>query len=389
MRTRNVDGARIQIPLDDASEGPARSVAESPPSGFEFSVIIPTFRERENVAGVVARLDRALLGLRWQAIFVDDDSPDGTAAAIKAIALHDSRIACLRRVGRRGLAGAVVEGALASAAPVVVVMDADGQHDETLIPRMLARLHAGALDLVVASRYVADGDPGLGLSRLRRRGSRLANGLVRRICGVDLTDAMSGFFAIRREVLDEVAPRVSPQGFKVLFDIIASSRGPLRVEETPLTFRPRLAGASKLDRRIVLDYLGLLAARASYDLISPRALIFATVGLTGVAVHLGLLDVQHRLGLPFARANVFAALGAMTSNYLLNNAITYRDRRRRGWALASGYLRFTALCAVGLLVNVVVAAFAHERLHSWWTAGLLGAAAGAAWNYSTTALALW
>jgi len=350
-------------------------------------VIIPTFDERDNIAPLLARLDETLRDVAWEAIFVDDNSPDGTAEVIKGLAAIDTRVSCIRRIGRRGLAGAVVEGAMASAAPFVGVMDADLQHDETLLPQMLNLLRAGGTDVVVGSRYLGAGSVEAGLTRRRRWGSRLANWLGHKALAVELTDPVSGFFMVRRELVDAVAAKLSRSGFKVLFDLIASQPRAPRCAELPYDFRPRLAGRSKLDRGVVADYLSLVVAKLSRDVLSPRAVLFGAVGASGVVVHLAVL--RGALSLGFGHAQALAALTAMTSNYLINNAITYRDRRRRGWGLAGGYLRFVLLCSAGLAGNVAVADLLHERGAVWWLSGLSGAAVGAAWNYVTSSLAVW
>src|ERR1019366_5643571 len=159
----------------------------------ELSIIIPTYKERGNVAELVRRLAAALAGIAWEAIFVDDNSPDGTAEAVKDIAGADSRVRCLRRVGRRGLAGACFEGMLSSASPFVAVMDADLQHDEKVLPQMLARLQGGGVDLVAGTRYV-DGGSAVSLSERRGAMSRVATRLTHRLGGTDLSDSKSGFF---------------------------------------------------------------------------------------------------------------------------------------------------------------------------------------------------
>ncbi|HZC16797.1 MAG TPA: glycosyltransferase, partial [Caulobacteraceae bacterium] len=150
----------------------ARGDADGAAHGYALSVVVPTFNERANVATLIERVGAVLDGVAWQIIVVDDDSPDGTAEAVKAIAATDTRVQCLRRVRRRGLAGAVIEGALASAAPYVGVIDGDLQHDESLLPRMLAVLTGGDADLVIASRYVGDSAPVDALNPVRRLGSR-------------------------------------------------------------------------------------------------------------------------------------------------------------------------------------------------------------------------
>lgn len=374
-------------PAPRASEphasGPAAAAAP-----LELGVVIPTFKEEPNVRPLLAKLEAALEGVVWQAIFVDDDSPDGTAATVKAIAAVDPRVICLHRIGRRGLAGAVIEGAMASAAPYVAVIDGDMQHDETLLPQMLAALREDRADLVVGSRYLgAGGADASALGATREAGSRLANWLGKRVLRADVTDPMSGFFMIRRELVEAVAPVLATAGFKVLFDILASQKTPPRYLELPYEFRARVAGDSKLDEGVVVQYLGLLIAKLSRDLISPRFIMFALVGASGVAVHLVILRSLLHYG--FSVAQTSAALGAMTSNYLINNAVTYRDRRKRGLDLLTGYFKFVLLCSVPLAANVAVATLVFERGPSWWVAGVAGAVVAAVWNYITTSRAVW
>jgi dolichol-phosphate mannosyltransferase len=356
---------------------------------FELTVVIPTFNERDNVGPLVQRLRRTLAGVAWQAIFVDDNSPDGTALAVKAMAAGDGRIQCIRRVGRRGLAGAVLEGAMASAAPFVGVIDADLQHDETLLPRMLASVKSGACDLAIGTRDLTPEGAGRGLSRTRQAGSRLANWLARRVLNADLSDPVSGFFVLRRDLIDQVAPRLSSQGFKVLFDIIASQPSPPRIVEFPYVFAERHAGDSKMDGRVIIEYLGLVLAKLTGNFIPPRALIFFLVGASGLVVQLAVVSLCRDLGLTFMASQVTAALTAMTSNFLINNMVTYRDRRLRGAKLLTGYVRFCALCGVGMIANVAVANLVHQHTPMWLVASAAGAFAGAAWNYVSTSLAVW
>jgi dolichol-phosphate mannosyltransferase len=344
----------------------------------ELSVIAPTMNERANVARLVDKLAAALEGERWEVIFVDDNSADGTWEAVKEMAQLDPRVRCLRRVGRRGLSGAVVEGFLASSAPFVAAIDADMQHDETLLPRMLAAIR-GDCDIVVGSRYLEASGLDQGLSPIRKAGSRLTSALARRALGVEVSDPMAGFFMVRREAVERVAPRLESSGFKVLFDLLACQPTPLRVKELAYSFKERAAGESKMDARVVLEYFGLLAARLSGDLVSPDFLFFLVIGSTGLAVHMLVLALTQRL--PLTSAQALAALTAMTSNYLLGNYITYRDRRRSGWRLIRGYIRFCAICALGLAGSVAVATVLHAHGVPRLLAGLVGAGCGAVWNY--------
>jgi dolichol-phosphate mannosyltransferase len=226
----------------------------------ELCIVLPTFNEADNVAPLAQALERALVGSDWEAILVDDDSPDGTAARIEALA--HPRIRCLLRKGRRGLASAAIEGFLATRAPFVALMDADLQHDETQIPIMLALAKTGPLDLVVGTRYApggsAAGFTGRGRTWLSRAGTQASRSLTG---ATKLSDPMSRFFLMRRELIDELAPRLSQRGYKILLDLVASADRPLRVGEIAYSFRPRQAGRSKLGFKVGADFLLLIAIK--------------------------------------------------------------------------------------------------------------------------------
>jgi dolichol-phosphate mannosyltransferase len=352
----------------------------------ELSIVVPTYQERGNVAELVRRLDAALAGIAWEAIYVDDNSPDGTAEAVKAIAAADPRIRCLKRVGRRGLAGACIEGMLASAAPFVAVIDADLQHDEKVLPAMLARLRAGEADLVAATRYVAGGSAA-SFSEARGFLSRLATAMTRRLVGTDLSDPMSGFFMMRRDRFDAIAPRLSPQGFKILLDIAGNGR--LRIAEQPYVFGERFAGESKFNAQIGLEFLGLLVGKATGDVIDPRFAFFAMVGSVGLVVHLGALWAGLQLRVDFHAAQVAATLIAMTSNFLLNNEITYRDRRLKGVGALKGFVLFCLFASVGAFANIDLAEWLYSGASVWWVAGAAGAVTSALWNYAMSTLFVW
>ena len=355
----------------------------------ELTVVVPTFNERTNVPLLVARLQRTLDGIDWEVIFVDDNSPDGTAAAVRALGETDARVRCIRRIGRRGLAGACLEGMLASQARFVAVMDADLQHDETLLAAMLARLRPGDVDLAVASRY-ADAGSAEGLAGRRASYSRWSTDLARRLLRVELSDPMSGFFMLRRGAVEELAPALSSQGFKILLDIVATARGSLRIAELPYVFRERQHGESKLDARIVLDFFALLLGKLTHDAVSFRFLMYCLVGLTGVFVHMAALAVAFDLGgLAFARAQTAATVLAIAWNFVLNNALTYRDQRLAGWAFVTGLLRFEVICAIGAISNVGLAAWIYGYDPRWWIAGLGGALMGAVWTYVVSAAFVW
>ena len=359
------------------------------PAELQLSIVVPTFNERQNVQELIARLELALRGIAWELIFVDDDSPDGTSAEVKAIAARDSRIRCLRRIGRRGLSSACIEGMLAAAAPTLVVMDADLQHDETLLVSMLDRLRRGDADLVVASRFLDTGAAD-GLDRWRAQLSRLANGIARTALDIDLSDPMSGFFMMRRQAFEELAPSLSSDGFKILFDIVASAHGRLRIAELPFVFRARAHGESKLDARIAVDYVALVVSKLTSDVVSFRFLLFCLVGLTGVGIHMAILQMALGFGgARFAVAQTIATVGAICWNFVLNNMVTYRDQRLSGWPFVSGLLRFQIVCGIGAISNVGIASLMYGQGAQWWLAGLTGAVMGAVWNYMVSAVWVW
>jgi dolichol-phosphate mannosyltransferase len=354
----------------------------------QLSVIVPTFNERDNVTTLFRRLEAALTGVAFEVIFIDDNSPDGTWNVVRSLARQDSRVRCIRRIGRRGLSGACIEGILASSAPCAAVIDADLQHDETQLSKMLALLQ-GEADLVVGSRYIEGGSAD-SFDKRRAGASALATEVAKRVLRVKIADPMSGFFMIRRDRFEQLAPQLSTQGFKILLDVIATARGSLRAVEIPYTFGSRLHGESKLDSMVALDFLGLVLAKLTNDVVSLRFLLFAAVGSIGLLVHFAALYVSLKaFNLPFAEAQACGAVSAMTGNFILNNFLTYRDLRLKGFAILRGLLLFYLVCSVGLLANVGVAFSVYDQEPIWWLAGAAGALMGVVWNYAMSGLFVW
>lgn len=351
--------------------------------------MIPTFREHGNVPVLLERLDRVLEGIAYEVVVVDDDSPDGTGEEVSAVARTDPRVRCIRRIGRRGLSGACLEGILSSTAPVVAVMDADLQHDETILPRMLAEIRAGA-DVAIGSRYVAEGAAKAGFNAARAEGSRLATLYARYVLRLDVQDPLSGFFMLRRDIVQEAAPRLSRDGFKILLDILATSPRQLSVRELPYVFGPRLQGTSKMDSLAAVHFAGLVLSRASGGLLPPRFILFAAIGSFGIVVHLATLQLMETLfGLDFLASQIVATFVAMTGNYVLNNTITYRDRRLAGIKFWIGLLTFYLVCSLGTLANVGVATMIYGSGATRLVAGFAGAIMSAVFNYAASRSLTW
>ena len=355
----------------------------------ELAVIVPTYSERDNLETLITAIARSLDGIRFEIVLVDDDSPDGTAMAARSMARHDPRIRVLQRLHRRGLATACVEGMLATSAPFLAVIDADLQHDERLLPVMLERLRTGAHDLVIGSRYVEGGGTG-DWAENRLKISRLGTLIARVVLRREIADPLSGFFMLRRSFFDATARHLSSSGFKILVDLMLSADHPPRVLELPYTMRSRQMGESKLDIAVAMDLVLLLAHKSMGRMLPPRFLRFVAAGLIGAVVHVAALAMLH-LGLAFgfATAQASATGAAMTINFAVNNRLTYRERRLRGFAELAGLLRFYAASSVGALANVAVADRVFEFGLSWWIAGLLGACVGTIWNYALSSLFVW
>jgi len=407
------DPAPVLIPPRPASfvavPGPPRPAVPAP----TLCVVVPVLNECANVAPLVERLRATLDGLAWEVVFVDDGSTDGTRDAVAALGRDDNRIRLLRRTGRRGLASAFIEGVQCSVAPYVAAMDGDLQHDETLLPRMLAVLQAdpaGAVDIVVGSRYMAGGDrdgasggaqagnalaggaqTGVAWSARRASMSGLATRLSQAVLRATVTDPMSGFFMLPRAVFDRAAPRLSAVGFKILLDLLASFPEPPRVRELPYRFRARVAGTSKLDAGVLFDFVLLLLDKLVGAVVPVRFVLFAGIGALGLVAHLVVLRLGLTWGgLGFPAAQTVATACAIMGNFALNNLFTFRDRKLHGARLLRGFAVFSAVCALGAVANLNIASLMVSAGHdTWWSAGIVGAAMSLVWNYAVGSTLTW
>lgn len=353
----------------------------------ELSVVVPAYRERENVPLLLGALEQALAGLDWEVIFVVDDAADGTEELVRERAQQDRRVRCIQRIGRRGLASACIEGMLSSSAPYIGVIDADLQHDEALLPKLLEVAKRDGADLVVASRYMDGGSTGE-LAADRVRMSRLASALSAVLCK-GLTDPMSGFFVVRRTFLERVVRRLYGRGFKILLDMIAAARGEVRIAELPYRMRSRASGESKLGARVVAEFFMLLLYHVTGRLLPARFFLFGAVGVTGVGVQLAVLWLVFRGSGQFLFSQLVATWVAMTSNFFLNNIFTYGDQRLRGRRIWRGLVSFYAACGIGAFINIALAEWLFLKSVPYWAAGMGGALVAALWNFFTTASFTW
>ena len=358
---------------------------------LQLAIVLPTLNERENIAPLIDRIETALGATGWEVLVVDDNSVDGTAEEARRLALTDPRLRVIQRIGRRGLASAAIEGFCATAAPYVAVMDADHQHDPALLAPMLASVQAGETEVAVASRFAAGASTADWNRPDRERLSGVANGLARRLTGVELSDPMSGYFLLPTATARRLAPNLSGIGFKILLDLLATANPPLRVKDFPMSFSARRSGESKLDRAIAFDFLAGLYDKSFGRIIPTRFALFGTVGVLGVGVHMAILYLCLLvLGAGFAWGQGLATFGAMSFNFWLNNWLTYRDARLktvgevlRGWA------SFVVACSIGAFANVAVATTLHDYGLHILPAALVGIAIGSVWNYALSSRFVW
>ena len=360
-------------------------------SSQSVSIIIPSLNERENIPIVVERLEALLVDRKWEAVFVDDDSRDGSLEVLMNLARTKSNVRFIRRIGRRGLASACLEGMASSAADVFAVMDCDLQHDETILPKMLTAFEEDPdLELAVGTRYAGEGGGVGNWSKARVLISRFATNLGSLARKTELSDPMSGFFVIRRDVFEQTVRQMTGKGFKILLDMVLSAGRPLETREFSYEFRTRQHGESKLDIVVGFEYLYLLADKIFGRFVPVSFVVYVLAGLSGLLLHLVTLGILFRyVGIAFVTAQLTATLVAMVSNFLVNNSVTFRQQRLKGALLLPGLLAYIAICGLGAIVNVQASEYLFENRIPWWFAGAAGALVGAVWNYAVSTQIVW
>ena len=356
-----------------------------------LTIVVPTYNEKLNVRPLVSLLDKALVDINWEVVFVDDDSPDGTADEVRELARTHLDVRVIHRIGRRGLSGACIEGILSSAAPYVAVMDGDLQHDETVLISMIASFNADPeLNLVIGSRNVEGGSSGNGLSGIRSFGSDMATVMARKLLKIRVQDPMSGFFMIKLESFRDVVGELQRQGFKILTDLLSASRGSWKIKEIPFVFKERQYGQSKMDSAVTLEYFGLILARLTGGAISIRFVLFLFVGLTGILVQLLMVGIfLNVMFLSFFYSQILAVILAMTSNFFLNNILTYRDQSLSGKYILFGLLSFYFVCSLGAVANVAVANLVYNFVPLWILASFFGSVISSLWNFMSSKWLTW
>jgi len=294
---------------------------------FMISVIIPTYKEVENIPHIAAAVDKALsvADMTYELIFVDDDSQDGSLEAVEALE-NTLPVRMLVRTDVRGLSSAVLHGIAHSKHEHIVVMDADLSHPASAIPDMINQLKSGSSDFVVGSRYAKGGTIHEGWNLFRQINSKLPSMLV--IPLTPIKDPMSGFFAFRRKELPP-SDRLSPIGYKIGLEIYVKGQF-TKPTETPIHFSERKFGESKLSFKEQLYFLRHL--RRLYQHRYPtwtEFFQFGLVGSTGVVIDLAIyLAVQAIFSIDHKTARAYSFVGAASWNWALNRLITFTHRQK-------------------------------------------------------------
>ena len=355
-----------------------------------LTIVVPTFNERGNIRPLLEALDRNLSAGDWKVIFVDDDSPDKTAGEVQICQSTYSNVELISRVGRRGLSSACIEGFIAATTPFIAVIDADLQHDESVLMEMLRLLREGKAEMVVGTRFKGVGSTGAGLPPLRKFISQSAALLTRLFFRVAMSDPMSGFFMMKREVFDQVSNKLSAVGFKIMMDLVINHRGKLSVMEVPYTMRARHEGESKLDWAVAFEYVAMLVSLRLNKLVSPAFVTFSAVGSAGLLVHAAVLYfIAQDQRDTFLVSQSVATLVAMTTNFFLNNEVTFRRKRLRGRAILPGLLSFYVACSLGAVINLAISQLLYSAGAFYMVAGISAALIAAVWNYLTTSKSVW
>jgi dolichol-phosphate mannosyltransferase len=360
-----------------------------------ISIVFPTYNESKNLPLLLPAVAKAMAGKDYEVIIVDDNSPDETWKVAREIGEQDPHVRVLRRVGRRGLSSAVIEGFLAARGQTLVVADADGQHDLSLVPRLAEAAEQNG-GMAIGSRYTEGGSVGQWDER-RHALSRLATRMALRLCKVQATDPMSGFFALRRSVFEEALPRLNPKGFKILLDLLVHVPSTTPVAELPFTFGLRTHGESKLSRRVQIEFLEYLYDVTAGRFVPLTFVQYGIVGTMGVVVNLAVYYLAEAAFPPIAEPRVLGLTlpflagveAAILFNFLLNNALTFSHVRLRGMRAVLGFVGFTVLCLLGAIANYAVASYLYRQGASQVLAISIGAFLGMLWNYTMGLQFIW
>ena len=304
---------------------------------------------------------------------------------------NSSTIRLIHRIGRKGLAGAVIEGVYAANADFVAVMDCDMQHDETKLLEMIELFSKNtSLDIVIGSRFTETGDISeKAFSKMRALGSKITTFIIKKVLNIASTDPLSGFFMVKKETFLKSSEKFTNSGFKILADFLATSGTSIEIREIGYTFKNRVAGESKMSFLTAFELFGLVLSQILKGRVSIRFILFCMVGLSGIFVQLLITGLAMLLINQFPTSQTLGIFAAMTSNYFLNNAITFQERKLKSIDLIRGLFSFYIICSLGAFANIAIATYVFVFSSNWLISSFIGACFGAVWNFTLTSIFTW
>ena len=354
-----------------------------------ISILIPTYNEALNIKILIDRISHCLKKIDWEIIFVDDNSPDKTSEKIEYFTKTQSNIKVVNRLNERGLAGAVITGLKYCKFQNIIVMDADLQHDPIYIPKLIKRIEKDDATIVIASRYFQSSTIE-DFHFMRKIVSKLTIKIFNMFSYKKLTDPMSGFFIIKKDFFINLSKQLSKDGYKILADIILNGPKTITVSEISLGFKKRNAGQSKMNLRVLWDFLLIIAYCVLKNYVPRKYLSYIFVGCLGLLTHLIFLYVFYKLLLiNFLLSHILATFIAILINFTLNNVLTFYSKNLIGFRWLIGLVNYNIFCSYGLFISYSITKVLSDLNCYWFLAGIIGTFTASIWNFSISKFLVW
>ena len=360
---------------------------------LNITFVLPTFNESGNIISLLKQLLDLNSNYEIELIVVDDNSQDGTAELVREFSKKEKNIKLINRIDRFGLSSAIKEGCINASNEIIAIMDTDGQHKVRDVINAAEKLFFENFDVVIGSRF-ALGASIEGLSQERAKGSIIANKFARYSLSRNyrnISDLMTGCIVLKRKSCIDFLKKVDVNGFKFLYELLSISKGILKIGEIPLSFQPRKDGFSKLDIAVIWDFFVSLSHSFLKRSIPRKAISFGFVGSTGVVVQLiSSYSLMIIFGLTFEFALPIAVVLSASSNFFINNWLTFRSKRLKNKQLIFGLLKFLIVSSLPIFANVGLATSFYNYISpNTFVSQLAGIIIVFIWNYAASSKLVW